>query len=324
MRPEPRRRGGAGELVTGRKRTVPTFEEAVERVIAVHRAGWKDDGRQEKLWRASLRDHAMPKLGGRPVQPDQHGGRDGGAAPDLERQTGDGAPRPAADRGGDALGGGAGLSGGQPRWRDHRRALPKNGFRPQHHRALPYAEVGETIQTVRASGAYAATALAFEFLVLTACRSGEVRGALWKEIDIEGREWRIPAERMKTGREHRVPLSGRSLAVLQEARRLADGSGFVFPSARGPATLRGGHATMGPQARDRRGASRVPFELPGLGGGVFGRATRSLRIGAGPREHERHRGSLSAHGPVRAAAGAHGAVERVPGRVKEAVSPSQG
>ena len=86
---------------------------------------------------------------------------------------------------------------------------------------------------MRASGAYPATALAFEFLVLTACRSGEVRGALWKEMNLERQEWRIPPERMKTGREHRVPLSGRALAVVREARRLADGSGLVFPSARG-------------------------------------------------------------------------------------------
>ena len=75
--------------------------------------------------------------------------------------------------------------------------------------------------------------LAFEFLVLTACRSGEVRGVLWKEVDLEAREWRIPAERMKAKREHRVPLSTGALAVLRQARELADGSGLVFPSARG-------------------------------------------------------------------------------------------
>ena len=104
--------------------------------------------------------------------------------------------------------------------------MPKNGFRPQHHRALPYAEVGEAIEPVLGSGACPATAPAFEFLVLTACRSGEVCDALW-------REWRIPPERIKTGREHRVPLSGPALAVLREAREFADGSGLVFPSARG-------------------------------------------------------------------------------------------
>ncbi|MCY4496900.1 MAG: site-specific integrase, partial [Rhodospirillaceae bacterium] len=75
--------------------------------------------------------------------------------------------------------------------------------------------------------------LAFEFLVLTACRSGEVRGAQWNEIDLEAREWRIPPERMKTGREHRVPLSRAALAVLREAQALADNSGVVFASVRG-------------------------------------------------------------------------------------------
>ena len=112
-------------------------------------------------------------------------------------------------------------------------ALPRNGVRPRHHPALPYVGVAGAIETVRASEAYPATVLAFEFLVLTACRSGEVRGALWKEMDLAGREWRIPAERMKTGRGHRVPLSRAALAVLQEAQAFADGPGVVFPSARG-------------------------------------------------------------------------------------------
>ena len=219
--------------MTGRKRTVPTFEEAVEKVIAVHRAGWKDDGRQEKLWRASLRDHAMPKLGGRPVHRINTSDVMAVLLPIWNEK------RVTARRIRQRIGAvmrwavAQGYREDNPAGEAIGAALPKNGFRPQHHRALPYAEVGEAIQTVRASGAYPATALAFEFLVLTACRSGEVRGALWKEIDLEAREWRIPAERMKTGREHRVPLSGRALAVMQEARRLADGSGFVFPSARG-------------------------------------------------------------------------------------------
>ena len=97
-------------------------------------------------------------------------------------------------------------------------ALPKNGFRPQHHRALPYADVGDAIEKVRGSAADPATVLAFEFLVLTACRSGEVRGARWEEMDLEAREWRIPPERMKTHREHRVPLSVRALAVSGRRR----------------------------------------------------------------------------------------------------------
>ena len=81
---------------------------------------------------------------------------------------------------------------------------------------------------IRASNAYAASILAFEFLVLTACRSGEVRGAVWDEIDWVKATWTIPGERMKVGRPHRVPLSTRALKVLGEAQEIMDGSGLVF------------------------------------------------------------------------------------------------
>ena len=238
---------GRGELITGRKRTVPTFEEAVEQVIAIHRAGWKDGGRSELLWRATLRDHAMPTLGGRPVHRINTGDVMAVLLPiwNAKRATArqvrhriSAVMRWAVAQGyrednpaGDAIGA----------------ALPRNGVRVKHRRALPYAEVAGAIAAVRGSGAYPMTVLAFEFLVLTACRSGEVRGARWEEMDLGAREWRIPAERMKTGREHRVPLSTGALAVLHEARGLADGSGLVFPSARGGLLS---EATIGKMVRD--------------------------------------------------------------------------
>ena len=75
--------------------------------------------------------------------------------------------------------------------------------------------------------------LAFEFLVLTAGRSGEVRAARWEEIDRDAAVWTIPAERMKVGREHRVPLADQPLAVLEQAGELAGSGGLVFPSATG-------------------------------------------------------------------------------------------
>ena len=90
---------------------------------------------------------------------------------------------------------------------------------------------GRALRTIRESGAAPATTLALEFLVLTAARSKEVRDARWEEID--GATWTIPGERMKKGREHRVPLSSRALEVLAEARPLSNGSGLVFPSSRG-------------------------------------------------------------------------------------------
>lgn len=72
--------------------------------------------------------------------------------------------------------------------------------------------------------------LCFHFLVLTAARSGEARNATWQEIDARRRLWTIPAERMKTKAAQRVPLSGEAMIVLEQARRLDDGSGLLFPS----------------------------------------------------------------------------------------------
>ncbi len=87
----------------------------------------------------------------------------------------------------------------------------------RHQRALPHAEVRAALARVRDCDAHAGIRLAFEFLVLTATRSGEVRNARWEEIDRDGAVWTVPAERMKNGREHRVPLSDRALEVLDEA-----------------------------------------------------------------------------------------------------------
>ena len=94
-------------------------------------------------------------------------------------------------------------------------------------------EARAALRTVQASKAYKATILCFEFLVLTAARSGEARLARWEEIDFEAATWTIPAERMKAWRVHRVPLSTRALEVLREAQEINDGSGLLFPSATG-------------------------------------------------------------------------------------------
>ena len=84
------------------------------------------------------------------------------------------------------------------------KVLPKRDAKHEHMKALPYSEVATAIATIRASDAYKATVLRFELLVLTAARSGEVRGATWNEIDRDAATWTVPASRMKAGREHRV------------------------------------------------------------------------------------------------------------------------
>ena len=84
-----------------------------------------------------------------------------------------------------------------------------------------------------AGSAQPAVKLAFEFLVLTAIRSGEVRGAQWAEIDTTDHVWTLSAQRMKAKREHRVPLCGRALEILDAARKLGDGNPHVFPMRSG-------------------------------------------------------------------------------------------
>jgi integrase len=123
-------------------------------------------------------------------------------------------------------------------------ALPKAKKAPAHRKALPYTEVFACIEAIQASGAGASTKLALEFLVLTACRSSEIREARWEEFNFHGADgatratratratWVVPAARMKAKREHRVPLAARALEILRKAATLADGSGLVFPGTR--------------------------------------------------------------------------------------------
>lgn len=117
-------------------------------------------------------------------------------------------------------------------WRGHlENVLPKPGkIAPlRHHPALPYDQMSEFMGKLRQHKGV--SMLCLEFVILTACRSGEALKAKWSEIDEEKGVWVIPAERMKAFREHRVPLSGAALAVLKEARKICQGE-YVFPGVR--------------------------------------------------------------------------------------------
>ena len=224
-----------GDPLALRRPATPTFREAADAVIEMHRAGWRDSGKSEHQWRASLETYAFPRLGDKRVDqittaevlcallPHWH---DKYTTMKRVRQRIGAIMKWAIAHGhrpddptGPALGA----------------ALPKNGRKQAHHKALPYGEVGAALAKVRASKAWTGATLALEFLTLAACRSGEVRGATWNEIDLGAREWRIPGDRIKGGVEHRVPLSSRALAVLGEARPFSGGEGLVFPSSRGGA-----------------------------------------------------------------------------------------
>ena len=102
----------------------------------------------------------------------------------------------------------------------------------EHHRALPIDDVPKFMADLRQRDGIAARAL--EFVVLTAARSGEVRGATWAEIDLDAKVWTIPKERMKMGKEHRVPLSDAAVKLLEAMPRM-EGSNIVFPGVKGQA-----------------------------------------------------------------------------------------
>ena len=106
------------------------------------------------------------------------------------------------------------------------------GERRATHAGAAHGEVASALQAVRASITRSVVKLTFEFLVLTATRSGEVRGAVWKEIDRDEGVWTIPARRTKGNRVHRVPLSRRSLEILEEARAIGGGAGGLVSIVR--------------------------------------------------------------------------------------------
>ena len=214
---DPRRSAGA----------VPTFAEALETVVGIYAPHWKDRAGSERQWRTSLATYALPRLGDKTVD----------AVTVLLPIWS--TKRVTAGRVRQRIGAvmkwavAQGLRADNPAGDAISAALPKTAAVQRHQRALPHAEVRAALARVRRCDACRSIRLAFEFLVLTATRSGEVRHASWPEIDRACAVWTIPAARMKNGREHRVPLSGRALEVLDEARGLAAADGRVFPSPRG-------------------------------------------------------------------------------------------
>ena len=118
-------------------------------------------------------------------------------------------------------------------WERAKKGLGQLKDKGKNRESLPHSEVGAAIQTIRNTSAGATTKLAFEFLVLAAARSGEVRGADWSEIDWNTRTWTLTAARTKSERAHRIPLSGAAMAVLENARQMNGGDGLIFPSDKG-------------------------------------------------------------------------------------------
>jgi integrase len=137
------------------------------------------------------------------------------------------------------------------RWRgnlDHLLPARSKVRAVKHHAALPYSEIGAFMQDLRKLEGASATAL--EFLILTVARTGEIIGARWPEIDLKNGIWIVPAVRMKSGREHRVPLSSAATAILK--RMSASKNDYVF-SGRSPGTPLSNMALLMTLGRMNRG-----------------------------------------------------------------------
>ena len=213
---------------------IPTFAEAVETVIAIHRPSWRSGGKYEAQWRGTLQRHAVPQIGHKRVHEittaDVMGVLLASDFWNQKRVT----ARVVRQRIGAVMKWAVaqGYREDNPAGDAISAALPKNGVRVRHQRALPHGDVAAALERVRASDALPTTKLALEMLVLTACRSGEVRMARWAEFDSDRAIWTIPEDRTKSGREHRVPLSSGALKVLDQAKAIGDGNGLVFPGRR--------------------------------------------------------------------------------------------
>ena len=226
-------RSGGDPLADKRRiQGVPTFAEAARRVVEQKRGGWR--GRWPvQNWLRSLERYAFPRIGSRSVSQVT-------SADVLEILTPIWHVKPETARAvrqrvRSVLEWAVAMEMRMDNPCD--RVLPVLGSQGdivQHMQALAHQDVAAAVETVRKSRSAApAIKLALEFLVLTAARSGEVRLATWDEMDVAGRVWTISAERMKAKREHRVPLCGRAVEILEAARTLGDSSGLVFPMRSG-------------------------------------------------------------------------------------------
>ena len=188
-------------------------------MIAIYGEAWRA-GKTSKQWRASLRDHVLPHLGGKSVDQVTTADVMTTLLPIWTRKHA--MARTVRQRIGTVMRWAIaqGYRSDNPAGDAITAALPKRPTLVQHRPALPHGEVAAAIATVHRSDAWIGTKLAFEFLVLTAARSGEVRLATWDEIDLVAPVWTIPATRMKAQREHRVPLCRRAVEVLREAEQL--------------------------------------------------------------------------------------------------------
>ncbi len=211
-----------------------TFRAAAEAYIAAHAASWRNPKHRDQ-WTATLKNYAYPVMGKLDVSAIELPHVMRVLEPIwIEKTETAKRLRGRIEMVLDWAGARGFRSGPNPaRWRGHLDKLlakPSKVRRIVHHRALPIDGISAFMTRLRAADGVGARAL--EFAILTAARSGEVRGATWQEIDLDARLWTISAERMKGAREHRAPLSDAAVAVLRAMPQERPES-YVFKAAHG-------------------------------------------------------------------------------------------
>jgi integrase len=230
------REGGDPIEARRKAKDVPTFAEAAASTIAQHRASWKNE-KHASAWTNTLTTYVFPLMGDKRV--DQIETADilralspiwlskAETARRVRRRIAtvlDWA-KAAGYRSGDNPVDGVG------------KGLPRQTEKRGHFAAIPYADVPQFVQKLPDVPTSQFARLAFEFLILTAARTNEVLKAEWTEVDLDKAVWTIPADRMKAGREHRVPLAPRALTMLRAAQELASESDLLFPGRDGDTPL---------------------------------------------------------------------------------------
>ena len=221
---------GGDPLAEKQKTKLPTFKQAAEKTFEANRARWRSEV-TAKNWEQGMKKHVLPKIG--ELRVDKIGREQvlqvltpiWTKTPEVARKQRNRIK--------------AVLSWCQAHgFIEHNvagemidGALPAMPAVKEHYRALPYQEVPAALETIDASNASLVAKLCFRFLVLTATRSGEARGARWSEVDLDAKEWRISASRMKAKVDHCIPLPVAAVTLLEQAHTLRDGSDLIFPSS---------------------------------------------------------------------------------------------
>ena len=230
--PVTERQANRSKLIAAQVALMP-FSEAAEKYITAHEAKWKSP-KSAPQWQSSLAMYAFPTIGKISVADIEtaHVMRVLEAIWTSKTETAS-RVRGRIENILDWATVQKLRSGENPaRWKGHLEHLLAQRSEVQkveHHAALPYRDLGAFMVALRQVEGMGAKAL--EFAILTACRSGEVRGATWMEIDLDAGVWKIPAVRMKAAREHWVPLSDGVMALLNSLPRFA-GCDYVFPSSK--------------------------------------------------------------------------------------------